>query len=87
MAFVCLEAVWRDGITPNFIAKPLGSCRGMFLPHVSFQWTVFLFVDEIVHCVAANSATQYQARNTEGKILTDSHVFQACSGQRYPPPS
>lgn len=41
----------------------------MLLPHTNFQWTVLLFVFEIVHCVAENSVTQYQARNTDVKKI------------------
>lgn len=47
----------------------------MFLPHVNFQWTVFLLVYEIAHCVAENSAIQYQARNTDGKKFLSTFMF------------
>lgn len=49
----------------------------MFLAHVNFQWTVFLFVYEIVHCVAENSAVQYQARNMDGEKFLPTFMFSA----------
>lgn len=80
-ALKSVESIWSDDIIPSLIVKSLAFCRGMFLPHVNFQWTVFLSVYEAAHCVAENSATQYQARNVDGKKILNIHAFRTCSGQ------